>query len=94
MIRMDSLVVVTRFEMNAIAYMRIPFVQVLNFRIHFHASTPCENIRCSSQTITEIRLESVLFRDKCKLAETICNLLMAANSNATLRTLCEDFPIG
>ena len=44
MIRMDSLVVVTRFEMNAVACMRtyIPFVQVLNFRIHFHASTVCK----------------------------------------------------
>ena len=29
MIRMDSLVVVTRFEMNAVACMRIPFVSEL-----------------------------------------------------------------
>ena len=44
MIRMDSLVVVTQFEMNAVTCMRtyIPFVQVLNFGIHFHASTVCK----------------------------------------------------
>ena len=44
MIRMDSLVVVTRFEMNAVHSMHayIPFVQVLNFRIHFHAATVCK----------------------------------------------------
>ena len=42
----------------------------------------CANIRCSSQTIAEIRLEIVLFRYICTLAETICNLLMGANSNA------------
>ena len=63
MIRMDSLVVLTRFEMNAVAYMRIPFVQVLNFRIHFHATTVCKY----SLQFAEIRLESVLFRDICKL---------------------------
>ena len=91
MIRMDSLVVVTWFEMNALACMRI--YRSFKFKFTF-IRLRCANIRCSLQTIAEIRLEIVLFRYICKLAETICNLLMAANSNATLRTLCEDFPIG
>ena len=80
MIRMDSLVVVTRFEMNAVACMRIPFVSEL------YNSLSCV-YGCSSQTTAEIRLEIVLLSYICKLAETICNSLMAANSNATLRTL-------
>ena len=73
MIRMDSLVVVTRFEMNAVACMRIPFVSELKNSLSCVYSVQIFAAVCKLSQI-------VLFRFYiCKLAETICNLLMAAN---------------
>ena len=66
MIRMDSLVVVTRFEMNAVACMRIHRSFKFSTLEFTFMRLRCANIRCSSQTIAEIRLEIVLFRYICK----------------------------